>query len=173
MLVVKRQTDNKTVLFFRTGTQITNRRTYEGIYSYGAEHGWNIQTVRVDSISAKDGKASSKKAREQLLDVMEFWNPDGCIVMGDAQPPFRNHIEFGKTPVVFCDAIPEEVSVGANVVSIDSGAIADYAARELLTLGMESFAYVGYPCQYGWCSAREKCFRKIIEVNGKSFVSIS
>ena len=168
---VKRQIKKKTVLFFRTGTQITNRRSYEGVYSYGSEHNWQIQTVRIDSISNQNIGMTKKRALEQLSEVISFWNPDGCIIMGDAQHPYRNHAEFGKIPVVYCDAIPEELSAGSNAVSIDSEAVANCAARELLTMGMESFAYVGHPRRYGWCKAREKCFRKTIEQNGKSFVS--
>ena len=53
----------------------------------------------------------------------------------------------------------------------DSNAIANCAAKELLKLGLESFAYVSYPSHVAWCEAREKCFREIIELNGKSFSS--
>ena len=77
---------------------------------------------------------TKKRALEQLSEVISFWNPDGCIIMGDAQHPYRNYAEFGKIPVVYCDAIPEELFAGSNAVSIDSEAVANCAARELLTM---------------------------------------
>lgn len=112
-----------------------------------------------------------KEEGKRLKELLDFWKPDGCVAMGDVRCPYRDLANFGNTPVVYCDAIPESLPSGANVVSIDSDSVANCAARELLGLGIDSFAYVSYPHRLPWCVERERCFRKIIEMNGKTFTS--
>jgi len=171
MAAMERKRQKKIVLFLRTGLSVTDRRLYDGVYEYGNEHEWQIQSVNVPSIIDCAVSSSVRADRKWLLDLLAFWKPDGCITMWDAPATFHNHANFGRVPVVYCDAIPESMPAGANVVSIDSNAIANCAAKELLKLGLESFAYVSYPSHVAWCEAREKCFREIIELNGKSFSS--
>ena len=159
------------VLFLRTGLSITNRQTYDGVYEYGAAQKWQIQSVRVPSLFECSETVRAWDDGKRLANLLSFWKPDGCIVMGDACGSFCNHLNFGKTPVVYCDAIPEALPSGSNVVSIDSVLVANCAAKELLELGFDSFAYVSYPRQLPWCETREHCFRGVIEMNGKSFAS--
>ena len=166
--------DNKvgrTVLFLRTRLPITNRRTYEGVYEYGKAHKWQIQSVRVPSIFDYAETASGRDCGKWLADLLSFWKPDGCIVMGDAYSPFDSPSKFGSVPVVYCDAIPESLPSESNVVCIDSDAVATCAAKELLNLGLDSFAYVSYPRCLPWCEERGKRFREAVELNGKFFAS--
>ena len=159
------------VLFLRTSLRITNRRTYDGIYAYGKRHGWQFQSVRVPSVIERDFAFSERDGKKRLAELLSFWKPDGCIAMGDVRNPFRRYVNFGDVPVVYCDIVPEAMPSGTNVISIDSAAVAKCAAKELLKLGFDSFAYVSYPQRLPWCETREKCFRKIIELNGKSFAA--
>ena len=161
----------KTVLFLRTRLPITNRRTYEGIYDYGKAQKWQIQSVRVPSIFDGAETTSESAGRKWIKDLLSFWKPDGCIVMGDACSPFNTPLNFGSTPVVCCEADPESLPPGSNVVCMDSNAVSRCAAKELLELGLDSFAYVAYPRRMSWCVERERCFRNVIELNGKSFAS--
>lgn len=167
----KSRAQNRLVLFLKTGLPITNRRTYEGVYAHGREHGWQIQSVRVPSVMDREIAVSDRAERKRLKELLAFWRPDGCIAIGDVRCPYRDPANFGDTPVVYCDAIPEDMPPGANVVSIDSDAVANCAARELLGLGLDSFAYVSYPRRLPWCEERKNRFRSVVEMNGKSFVS--
>lgn len=162
---------NRHVLFLRTGLPITNRLTYDGVYSYGREHGWQIQSVRVPSIMDRDLTISQSSETRRLKNLLAFWKPDGCVAMGDVCRPYRNLVNFGGLPLVYCDAIPETLQPGANVVRIDGNVTADSAARELLNLGLDHFAYVAYPRRLPWCDERGRCFGKIIEMNGKTIIS--
>ena len=166
--------DNKigrTVLFLRTRLPITNRRTYEGVYEYGKAHKWQVQTVRVPSMFDYAETASGRNGGKWMSDLLSFWKPDGCIVMGDAYSPFDRPSGFGGIPVVYCDAIPESLPSESNVVCIDSNAVANCAAKELLRLGLDSFAYVSYPRRLAWCEERENRFREVVELNGKFFAT--
>ena len=162
---------NKLILFLRTGYFVTNRRTYEGIYDFCRDRKWMIRTVEASNINEGNGNRGKIKTLEWLKELITFWNPDGCIVMGDVVDPLRDSENFSNIPTVYCDALPELVSEGANLISVDSSAIAECAARELLTSGLDSFAYVSYPNEYAWCEERKKCFHGIIEMNGKKFSS--
>lgn len=161
----------RVVLFLRTRLPITNRRTYDGIYEYGRAQKWRIQTVQVPSASDSDKFASERGDRKRLADLLSFWKPDGCIAMGDVRGAFRDCANFGRIPVVYCDAIPETLPSGANAVSVDSEAVASCAAKELLKMGLDSFAYVSYPRCLAWCEERERRFREAVELNGKPFAT--
>ena len=161
----------RTVLFLRTHLPITNRRTYDGIYEYGRAQKWRIQTVQVPSVNDGGKAVPGRSSRNRLADILSFWKPDGCIAMGDVRGAFRDCANFGRVPVVYCDAIPETLPQDANVVSIDSEAVANCAAKELLKLGGDSFAYVSYPRRLAWCEERGRRFREVIEMNGKFFAS--
>ena len=165
------QYHSKQVLFLRTGFSVTDRRIYDGIYGYGKAHRWQIQSVNVPSTINCGTTLSGCGDIKRFDALLSFWKPDGCVAMWDVCRPFCNPANFGHVPVVYCDAIPDSMSTKANVVSIDSNAVANCAARELLELGLESFAYVSYPSNMAWCEERKKCFREIIELNGKQFTS--
>ena len=161
----------KLVLFLRTPCFVTNRRMYEGIYEFGRSKKWKVQTVDAPNMKAVRSNQDEKKISEWLKNVVAFWKPDGCIVMGDAVAPLLDDRNFAGIPTVYCDALPESVAPESNLISVDSEAIAVCAARELLELGLDSFAYVSYPEKYAWCDERKNCFRSAIEMNGKMFDS--
>lgn len=171
MSMGKGGTRNRLVLFLRTGLPITNRRTYEGVYAHGRKHGWQIQSVRVPSVMDRELEFPDRHENKRLRELLEFWKPDGCVAIGDVCFPYRDPANFSDIPVVYCDAIPEDMPPGANVISIDSDAVANCAARELLGLGLDSFAYVSYPRRLPWCEERENRFRAVVEMNGKTLLS--
>ena len=171
MRLVDTQYHRRRVLFLRTGFSVTDRRIYDGIYGYGKAHRWQIQSVNTPSTIDCGETLSGGGDLKRLDALLAFWKPDGCVAMWDVCRPFCDPENFGCVPVVYCDAIPDSMSKKANVVSIDSKAVADCAARELLGLGLESFAYVSHPGNMAWCEERKKCFRETIELNGKQFAA--
>ena len=102
----------------------------------------------------RDLTISQSSETRRLKDLLAFWKPDGCVAMGDVCHPYRNLVNFDGLPLVYCDALPETLQPGANVVRIDGNVTANSAARELLNLGLDHFAYVAYPRRLSWCDER-------------------
>lgn len=128
------------VLVFRTVLSISNQSSCAGVFGYAHKSGWMVKTVPFVRGSGKSSAVDSSRTLRQMRTLMEFWDPDGCIVMGDAPAAARLPESFGSTPVVYLDGLPEQFGAGAYCVSCDNAMVARSAARELLSLGFEHYA---------------------------------
>ena len=147
----------KTVLYFQATGKVSARQKLEGVYAYGREHGWNVQVI--------ESGVSERKATE----LARFWEPDGIIVeCGSSQNHFAPAI-FGKVPVIFLDRNPKTLRTAALCVTHDSVATAKVAARELLSLKLESYAYVPWPEPRFWSEEREAGFAAALRLNGHGY----
>ena len=150
-----------TVLYFQASGKVSARQKLEGVYVYGRDHGWDVQVVEPET--------SERKAAE----LAEFWTPDGIIVeCGSGQNHFDPAI-FGKTPVVFLDRNPKTLNGSSFCVTHDSIATAKVAARELLSLKLQTYAYVPWPEPRFWSDEREKGFAAALRLNNRGYVRFS
>lgn len=99
----------------------------------------------------------------QAGELIDFWHPDGCIVNND-DLPFEL---FSAIPTIFTHRDPKTLPLAATIVSYDEKAIAALAARELLSLHLASYAFVGDRLGEFWCTERQREFVAALKLNGK------
>ena len=130
------------------------RRRLEGICRYARKAGWFVVPIEASGVHGT------------LHFTRKFWDADGFIVedgvfgecglkMGD----FR-----GQT-VVYCG---RENYGGLWRVVHDSEDAAMCAVRELVSLGLKSYGYVGFRIPTTWSSCRERVFLREMSGNGVS-----
>lgn len=104
-----------------------------------------------------------------IRDLLSFWSPVGCIVEGNGRNVTEATIPpdaFGNTPVVYLGCEAPIVPSNATQVVHDAEATANAAARELLSLDVGSFAFVGVRGK-SWSDRRRKAFVAALETNGE------
>ena len=143
----------KRILYFQATLKVSARQKLEGAYSYGRDHGWDVQVI--------ESGASERKAKE----LVAFWSPDGILVECGSEQNHFNPAIFGKTPVVFLDRNPKTLAKPAFCVVHDSVATACLAARELLSLKLAAYAYVPWSEPRFWSEEREKGFGDALRLN--------
>lgn len=152
---------SKSILFLQYPWRLWRTRL-AGIYRYAAKAGWNVQI-------AEYGLTSIPIRRE-----LGFWHPDGCIVEGIVMERGGAKVgDFGDTPVVFCDANRELMPQSYFGVEHDSEATAMLAAKELLSLGFDNYAFVGNIRPRDWSVVRQKVFERVVADAGKSFYAFA
>ena len=161
----------KTVLLFRSSFCRSNLLEYEGVFAYAKTHGWRIQTVEYMSAATNRYRLEGADTVPTISSLLELWKPAGCIVECGIAPHTLMKKDFGKVPVVFLDRDPKTVEPDAVCVCSDSHTIAAVAAKELLLLGLDNFAFVGWPDPVRWSKDREFYFRSIIRGHGKQIVT--
>ncbi len=117
--------------------------------------GWRLQVI--------DGDTSAK----QVADLLDFWEPLGCIVEADGGDTRLRPGHFRGTPVVFLDHSPDITREGASVVRHDSAEIARVAAKELLRLDFHDYALVGWFSHAYWMLDKLEAFKSVLELHGK------
>ena len=129
-----------------------------GIYRYAERAGWHVQVI--------EHGLTALPVRQAL----KFWNPDGCIVERSVMelPGFRP-ADFGDIPVVYCDADPARVRHPIANVRHDSSETAAIAARELFSLGLSHFAFVGNIIPREWSDRRREVLAEAVAKAGGTF----
>ena len=160
---VKRQV----VLVFQGAFCQTNRIELDGIFRFAAKAGWTIQTIEYDTAAASRLHEKMSRRDYDVKPLIAFWNPAGCIVECAGQPSKFTVHDFGRIPTVFLDLHPSMIGNGAVCVSNDASSIAECAAKELLPLGFQHYAYLPWPQETVWSREREEAFARRILMNGK------
>ncbi len=146
----------ETVLFFTSASRHSCRKRLEGAQRYFRDSNIQIQIVE---------RNYHKVNVEKLL---SFWKPIGCIAeCGSGADELRPEI-FGQLPVVYLDNDPQNDKLVRFSVNPDIVGSAHLAARELLRLGFEDYAFVGFRLPLFWSVAREAAFAEAIRLNGRS-----
>ena len=142
----------KTIVEFLRNKGTDRIRYLPAMTRIGRARQWNWQT-------AEPGISVAAARR-----FIRYWNPDGCIVNNDALPCEI----FAGIPTVFLHRDPSLLPAGSAFIGYDESAIADYAARELLLLHFDHYAYVSATgvSDY-WNKTREKMFIKAMRINFK------
>ena len=163
----------KTVLLFRTSFSPQNRFEYKAMFDFASHHDWQIRTVEYMNAAVsrhwKDNPAPQPKVRELLA----LWKPDGCLVEcgGSSSEPWQD--EFGDIPAVYLDRPLIKNNPKIVCVSSDAKAIATAAAKELLSLDIDNFAYARHFNPQPWDLDREKAFAALIRQHGKRITSFT
>ena len=146
----------KTILFFVSSTRHSCFGRLDGVLRYGTKHGWHVQVIE---------RAFQKvDVREKL----KFWNPDGIIAECGSGAEELNRRAFGKLPVVYFDREPKSCK-GEVVVRLDSEGTGRMAAKELLSLGLDNYAFVPFRLPMYWGVERARAFEAEIKAAGKGF----
>ena len=158
----------KTILLFRSSFCRSNLLEHEGVFRYAREHNWRVQTVEYMNAAINRFRTQKDDPASDIASLLKLWRPDGCIVECGIAPDTFHKRDFGRTHVVFLDRDPDTIERGAVCVYSDSDEIAATAAKELLRLGIEDFACIGWPDALSWSEGRGKVFASIIRRHGKN-----
>ena len=145
-----------TVIYVNGIGKFPDRRKLAGVQDYAGAHGWNLQSV--DRI-------------EKVADIAEhigLWSPAGFIVNRAANVNMMPPSAFGGVPVVFFEHPESATQKDAIRVYNDSAATAAAAARELLSLNFQNYAYVNWLMPTPWSIARQDEFMRLTTRYGKS-----
>ena len=145
----------KTVLFFKSSELASCRKKLAGVTAVARKFGWNVQTVN---------PIRSEEAARQMIDL---WNPDGCIVSCGAKANLFPSSVLGKISHVFIDRPHETLARGDSCVYHDSTATANAAARELLSLNLRHYAYANWSVPLVWNTERRDAFTAVMRQHGQ------
>ena len=149
----------KVVLVFSTATGNIFTEMMDGVRDFTQDAGWNIQSIKFDG--------SPFPIREPI----KFWSPIGCIVDASGNGLRKDSIPyraFGKTPVVYIGGDSLVVPPNATCVVHDAHATSEAAARELLAMGFDHFAFLGIKGR-NWSLLRKDAFANALRLNGRPF----
>lgn len=145
----------KTVLYVNGTEKFQDRQRLAGVTEYAQQHGWNLQSV--------EPLQSPKQAKE----LIRIWNPDGFIVCKGAtlnQLPAKC---FGNAPVLFSHNPILDKGAKENCIFNDSSATVEMAVKELLSLNLNGYAFVGWNKPTGWSIQRKLVFNSLMTMHGK------
>jgi len=145
-----------TILYFLPNDCPAGRAKLNGAAARAHERGVILQTV-----GAADQASTVRK-------LLNFWHPDACIVESGDDTHYPDARTFGQLPTVFIDRDPASLPPADKTVTIDSVALAQSAARELLRLGYEHFGHVPTAKQTFWSRDRTTAFVQSIELNRRT-----
>ena len=125
-----------------------------GVQSAAPDANWHVQTIEYDSVNPK------------TRTLIKFWNPVGLIIENGGLPFNISRKDIAGCPVVYLDHDPQTLSPSDSCVYQDSAATGRMAAKELMSTGFSSFAYVPYFTPRFWCDDRKRGFREALALNG-------
>lgn len=146
----------KTVLFFVSSTRHSCFGRLDGVLRYATKHGWHIQVVE---------RAFHKV---DVRETLKFWNPDGIIAECGSGAGELNRRAFGRLPVVYFDRDPK-LCKGEMAVRLNSEGVGRMAAKELLSLELDNYAFVPFRLPMYWGEERARAFEADIKAAGKNY----
>ena len=147
----------KNILVFSTSSGNARTEMLKGVREFAHGTDWNIQTFEFNGEPFP------------IRDLIRFWSPVGCIVEASGNGLKKesvSHRAFGKTPVVYIGGDSHVVPPIATCVVHDATATGEAAARELLTLDIDHFAFLGRKGR-SWSLRRENAFAEAMRLNGR------
>ena len=149
----------KVVLVFSTATGNIFTEMMDGVRDFAQDAGWNIQSIKFDG------------SPFPIRELIKFWSPIGCIVDASGNGLRKDSIPyraFGQTPVVYIGSDSLVVPPNATCVVHDAHATSETAARELLAMGFDHFAFLGIKGR-NWSLLRKDAFANAMRLNGRPF----
>ena len=145
----------RNVLFFQYPWRLWRDRL-AGVYRYAKKARWQVSV------------AEYGRNFESIAAALKFWSPDGLIVEGGYTElaDFRQS-DFGGYPAVFCDPRASRMKSPYSGVVHNSSETAMLAARELLSLGLPGYAFVGNLQPRDWSEHRREVFESAVKDAGK------
>lgn len=103
----------------------------------------------------------------EVSELLKFWHPDACVVNNDVLPMEA----FDEFPTVFCHRAVESANPRHVAMAFDEKAVAETAARHLLSLDLGTYAYVPTQADEQWSREREGHFTHILGLSGYEVAS--
>ena len=144
-----------TVLFFVYSNKYICANRIAGARRFAERHGWQIQVVERNN------------KRLDVKGVIDFWKPIGIIAECAGGVPEITCKTVGKIPLVYLDEDPDGEKGKALYVNSDSQRVGEVAAKELLSLDLAHYAFVGWQEPRFWSEIRRKAFQTAVELHGK------
>ena len=151
--MVNYSADMQTILYFQSPTRTTAPAKYEGVREILEKANVHIQLLE------------ERPTRRRIRELVEFWQPAGAIVETSTTLRDVTRELFGDLPVVFFNPAAG-LHRGVFAVYHDQRATGELAARELMTTGLRSFAYVPAPDGTRWSEERGAAFSAALRLNG-------
>ena len=175
---------NHTILFFRSSYCEINQRSFAGLHAIAHDEGWNVQTIEYGrAIGSVWPVPTVDELSIDVRKVLDFWRPAGCIVESCMGPWDLHPEEFKSVPTVFFNWYPSQLPKWCACVFSDGRKIAACAARELMSIGVEYYAFVPYidsstSARNGggelyWSRERREEFEQTLRMNGKRLFSVA
>ena len=175
----------KVVLVFRSSYCEINRRSFEGVFAYARQAGWNIHTIEY-ARAASTGfvNSPSQSGIPDVRQLLAFWRPAGCIVENSVPPWSLDTSAFRNVPTVFFEGDPRTLPRNAICVLSDDESIAACAARELVALNLNCYGFIplmikhergrkrgegriGAVREVNWSRDRRVAFERLMRMGGK------
>ena len=145
----------KTVIYVNGTEKVQDRRRFSGLAEYARKHGWNLQSVE------------ALKSPLQARELIRIWKPDGFVVCRGAALNNLPAKCFGGVPVVFSHN-PETVRTAKETcIFSDPAATVEMAVKELLSLNLAEYAFVGWMKPTGWSVRRQESFMSLMSMHGR------
>ena len=148
----------KKILVLLTSTDIVRTEVMAGVREFAQGTDWDLVNVVFDGLPL------------HIKELMRFWSPAGCIVEATGDGVTAETIpkrSFGNVPTVYIGGDTPVTPAGATCVIHDATAAGETAAKELISLGLENFAFVGIGDR-SWSIRRAKAFAEALRINGKT-----
>ncbi len=152
----------KNILVLLTSTDNVRTEVMSGIREFAQGTDWELVNVAFDG------------SPMPVRDLVKFWSPAGCIVDATGDGVTADTIPkraFGNMPVVYIGGDTPVTPRDATCVIHDAEAAGKTAAKELISLGLENFAFVGTG-ERNWSRRRERAFTSALQLNGKKLSKI-
>lgn len=144
------------VLFFVYSNKYICANRIEGARRYAEKTGWNIQVV----------ERNSADRELDVRDIIDFWKPIGVIAECAGGVPEVSGDTVGDLPLVYLDEDPCGNKGRGLYVNSNSAHVGEIAAKELLSLDMPNYAFVGWRQPRFWSEGRRKSFEAALRLHG-------
>lgn len=144
----------KTVLYFQPQTKRSDSLKLEGAKQAARRLGW--RTMLIESLPTAEG----------IEELVSSLRPAGAIVECDGWGKAPSPAVFAPLKTVFVDPPPEIRDECEFSVGLDFNVIGREAARHLVALGRENFAYVPFKRPVYWSDMRQRGFAEELAAHG-------
>lgn len=144
------------VLFFVYSNKYICADRIDGARRYADKAGWSIQVIE-------------RNNTDVMLDVkaiVDFWRPIGIIAECGGGIPEISGEAIGDVPIVYLDEDPGGERGPALYVNSDSARVGELAAKELLSLNLPNYAFVGWWRPRFWSEARRIAYEAALKLHG-------
>lgn len=146
-----------TVLFFVYSNKYICASRIDGARRYAEKAGWSIQVIERNNI-------------DRHLDVrriVDFWKPIGVIAECAGGIPEISSKTLGDLPLVYLDEDPDGEKGRSLYVNANSCRVGEIAAKELLSLDLPNYAFVGWRQPRFWSEDRRRSFASALKLHGR------
>ena len=141
------------IIFFFNEKNDTEKRKFLGLRRFAEARG--ITAIALDPPRTAAGES----------EVIRFWKPIAVIF----HRVYALH-KKPEVPYVLLGVPLDRRSRSSGYVCLDDVAVAEVAARELLSLGFETYSFVPAPKKICWSNTRLKTFRSCVRAHGRRFI---